>query len=52
MEEGDAQPHVICVDGDGVAVNVEYLIGNPDADIMGEATTRDAVTIGDEDAGV
>lgn len=51
-EESDAQHHVIYVDGDGVAVNVEYLIDNLDADIVGEATTRDAVTIGDDDTSV
>lgn len=37
--------------GDGVVVDVEHLIGNPDVDIMGEVATRDAVTIGDDGVG-
>jgi len=37
--------------GDGVAVDVEHLIGNPNVDITSEVATHDAVTIGDDGIG-
>ena len=51
MKERDAEHHIIAVDGDGVAVDGEHLVGDSNAHISGEATTGNTVPIGDDDTG-
>lgn len=51
VEESDAEDHVVPTDGDGVAVDCERLVNDANAHILSQASARDPIAIGLDDAG-